>query len=215
MNYQEQYNMEQQQNKPDGALYVFSSEPVEDRAKSMSEGRLVLRDRDVCTVYRAGDQQSAVKWVIEELPPEKMLRIKRQYDAWKAGQEEPVNGTSLRMWPAISKAQAENLWALNVRTVEDLASVSDNNLPNLGMGSRALRDKATAWLQSAGNIGKVSEQLAALNARLLALEESNSEKDAALAEKDKLILELSEKAGEPVKRGPGRPPKTRQEDEAA
>lgn len=214
MDFQTQYNLEQQ-NKPDGALFVFSSEPVEDRAKSIAEGRLVLRDRDVCTVYRAGDQQTAVKWVIEELSAEKMGRIKRQYDAWKAGQEEPVNGTSLRMWPAISKAQAENLWVLNVRTVEDLASVADNNLPNLGMGSRALRDKARSWLESAGNIGKVSEQLAALNARLAALEEANAEKDLALAEKDRLIIELSDKSGEaPVKRGPGRPRKI-EEDEAA
>lgn len=214
MDFQTQYNLEQQ-NKPDGALFVFSSEPVEDRAKSIAEGRLVLRDRDVCTVYRAGDQQTAVKWVIEELSAEKMGRIKRQYDAWKAGQEEPVNGTSLRMWPAISKAQAENLWVLNVRTVEDLASVADNNLPNLGMGSRALRDKARAWLESAGNIGKVSEQLTALNARLAALEEANAEKDLALAEKDRLIIELSDKSGDaPAKRGPGRPRKT-EEDEAA
>lgn len=202
-----------------GVVYVFDTEPMEDRAESLKEGRIIHKDVDVCRVYRSGDQSSSVKWVIPELmrdQPTKFLRIKDQYSAWKRGQtDEPLHGTSLRMWPAISKAQAENLWQLNIRTVEDLSQVPDNLLPQLGIGAQALKQKAVAWLNSAGNIGKVAEQIATLTARLGNLEDAIAEKDVAIAEKDKLILELTQKLGETPRRGPGRPPKQRPEDEAA
>lgn len=203
--FQTQYNAEQRRNADHGALYIFETEAVEDRGKSIEAGRIVLRDRDICKVYKAGDQQTVTIWIIEELPSDKMERIRERYDAWKKGQDDPIQGTSLRMWPVISKAQAENYWAINIRTVEQLAEVPDNLLPNLGMGSTVLRAKARAWLDSAGNIGKVAEQIQALTVRLGDLEGMLADKDATIEQQNKKILELS--GGSEERRGPGRPRK--------
>lgn len=214
-NFQDQYEAEQRAKAETGILYVFGTETIEDRERTMAEGHFVCKERDVCHVKKAGSQDFVV-WIMDEVRAEnsaRWFRSKDRYDAWKKNQtEEPVNGTSLRMWPAINKAMAENLWLMHIRTVEDLAGVPDNLMPNLGMGGSAIRDKARAWLQAAGNIGKVAEQLAALNVRLNTLEEANAEKDKTIAEKDRLIIQLSN--GEPPRRGPGRPPKSRDEEAA-
>jgi hypothetical protein len=203
-NFQDEFNAEQRRAAYKGVLYVFEREAVEDRSASIKEGKLVLRDRDICNVYKPGDQATVVRWVIEDLAPEKLELIRERYEAWSKGQEEPVRGTSLRMWPPISKAQAENYWNLNIRTVEDLSAVPDNLLPNLGMGAQVLRQKARTWLESAGNIGQVAEQLQALTVRLGELETMTAEKDTIIEEQKAKILELS---GEAPRRGPGRPRK--------
>ena len=102
--------------------------------------------------------------------------IRRPYEAWKDGQEEPVNGTPIEAWPGISKGQLAQLRLLNIRSVEDLASVNDAALDRIGMGARALREKAATWLKTQ------ADGTAALAARLTALEDAARIKDERIAE---------------------------------
>jgi hypothetical protein len=52
----------------------------------------------------------------------------------------------LSEWPQITRTQAEELAFLNVKTVEQMATVKDSNISNM-MGGYGLREKAQKWLE--------------------------------------------------------------------
>jgi cell shape-determining protein MreC len=70
----------------------------------------------------------------------------------------------------------------NVRTVEDLAVLSETGLRNVGFGARGLQEKARNFLVSAAGDGKVSAELnhlkvknESLKLRVEELERQNNE----------------------------------------
>ncbi len=120
------------------------------------------------------------------------------YERWKKGQEVPEFGTPLKMWPALTPAQLKLVQQVGFRTVEDIAQANEEGIRRMGMGGRALKDKATAWLKSAEDHGKVAEELTVLKRQ-------NEDKDRKIADLEKAIAELASRVEE--KRGPGRPRK--------
>ena len=164
----------------------FVTRPVEDRDASIKAGQMVMRDVDYALVTPHGSKDRLEKvvgdWFAtleeavkqERMPGPWLAAYKDHYKAWKNGQEVPVNGTSVRNWPLLSPAQVENMISLKVMTVEDLAAANEELLARLGMGARALKDKAQAWLQTAGSPGaKVAEQVSALMSENTQLKERN------------------------------------------
>ena len=71
----------------------------------------------------------------------------------------------MRQWPSLSKAQAENLIAAGVRTVEDVAAMNEPTMQRVGMGARELKGKAKAYVESRDQ-NKAAEQITALQAQL-------------------------------------------------
>lgn len=163
---------------PERGVYVtFELRPVEDREATIKAGHMVYRDVEYAIVTPSGG-----KLVVEkECTPEVIAKYRPQYDAWKAGLEEPVAGTHVRNWPGATPAEVKTLLEHNVRTVEDAAAMSEQTIQRLGMGGRRLKDKAAAWLKAADGPGRVAEQLAALQVRLETLEREGTEKDATIA----------------------------------
>jgi hypothetical protein len=86
----------------------------------------------------------------------------KAYDAWKSGQEIPLNGVPIRGWGVISPAVQENLTRMNILTVEDLAAVNDEGLKRIGMGSQELKNKAKAWLSQLNSKGPLTQEIAAV-----------------------------------------------------
>lgn len=80
-----------------------------------------------------------------------------------------------------------------VRTVEDLAQANEETLAMLGMGGRALKDKAVSWLQSAGSTGKTTEELTALRLAHDGLKERNAALEKAVAELTAMVEKLTKK----------------------
>jgi predicted flap endonuclease-1-like 5' DNA nuclease len=124
--------------------------------------------------------------------------IKPHYDAWKAGQEIPETGTPLAAWSGVSPEQAEFLRTRGIRTVEDLADLTDTHisrmpLPNL----REIIRTAKRFLEGAD--ARVSAS------KITAVEEENANLKAELAEIRQMLMR--EAADAPAKRGPGRPRK--------
>lgn len=156
----------------------FEQRPEEDRDATIAAGRLVMKDVDYVVILTAGSKDTVEKpaeeWLAHcekqaSMSPPKWPREwaqahQKMYQDWKAGLEVVPIGFSVRQWPAISKAQAENLAIAGVLTVEDLAAANEQTLGKIGMGARALKDKAQAWIDaSKGNSG---EELAALRAQM-------------------------------------------------
>jgi hypothetical protein len=130
--------------------------------------------------------------------------IRPRYEAWKNNQDLPETGTPLAAWNHLTQSQAEILRVNGVRSVEDVAQLTDTHfhripIPNL----RSFVDAAKKFLDSkdvnafTAQMEAKDEQLAAANARIDQMAEM-------------LAKFMEEKGSEPPKRGPGRPPKTEQ-----
>jgi hypothetical protein len=121
----------------------------------------------------------------------------RHYDAWKRGQDAPVDGTPLDAAPFMSREMVKVLGQYHIRSVEDLANAEDAGLAKLNVpGIRATRDKARAYLDAQANVAGVAAELAAMRERMAALE---AERDEAVQTADTMAAA----AGRPRR---GRPP---------
>ena len=89
--------------------------------------------------------------------------FQQAYTMWKNDEEPPVMGTHISLWPGITPSQFKTLRDLRVLTIEDVAAMNEDTLSRVGMGSRSLKDRATAFLESAKN-AVPAEKLVALAA---------------------------------------------------
>lgn len=170
----------------------FKRVAVDDTVKSQELGRRVTRDEDRAYIMQPGSRDEVERVAEDWL---KMLKIKaldgapdaypeewitgfhNKYKAWLEGQDAPLNGTSVKEWPALSPSQAENFIALHILTIEDVAAMTEDAMARFGMGARDLREKAREWLKGGApsELAKENEalkaQLAELSARLTQLEQ--------------------------------------------
>lgn len=154
----------------------FEQRAEEDRNETIKQNKLVLKDVDYVNILTAGSKDTVEKPAQEWLdhceqmagkgkwPQEWITAHRKMYQDWKAGLEVVPIGFSVRQWPAISKAQAENLVIAGVLTVEDLAAANEQTMGRIGMGARELKAKAKAWMDSAKD--NKGEELAALRAQM-------------------------------------------------
>lgn len=137
-------------------------------------------------------------------------RFAPQIDRFKASEAAPdVGGTPLSEMPGLEVHQVAMLKGVGIYNVEGLAVVEDGNLRHLGMGARALRERAKSYLESAAGAAPVS-RLAAENETLRADVERLTAQVAELAK----LAEKAQAGGDderPARRGPGRPRKAEAE----
>lgn len=164
------------------AYVRFETRAIADKAASLEAGHYVAKDEDWALItppYSKDCVERKVDGWFESLEenvrnnrvPEKWMRTyKEAYEAWKSGQEIPLNGTSVKNWAAISPAQVQNLVNAGCRTIEDLAIANDEALRRLGMGGMELRNKAQAYLKASNDVGSVVEENASLKAKMGQLE---------------------------------------------
>lgn len=163
------------QERSDTPAYVrFERVAVENKAKSLEAGRFVADDVDFALItppYSKDCIKIKVKqWLLnldadvnnQRIPPEWRDKYLKAYDAWKNGQELPLDGTPIRGWGVISPAQQETLIRLNILTVENLAQANDEGLRRIGMGALELKTKAVAWLHDLNSRGHITQEMAAL-----------------------------------------------------
>lgn len=154
----------------------------EDRAQTIATGSFKSRDIDFVSIIPAGDHRLRVErkvdeWLAQEADKVKSGRGNAQhldyfrsaYKVWKETQEVPLSGTPIKHWPALSTAQVTNILSANIRTVEDLAQANEETMGRIGMGGRALKEKAIAWLATANDTGRIAEENAAMKVQLAQL----------------------------------------------
>lgn len=79
-------------------------------------------------------------------------RFPREWAAFNAGQD-IESGLSIYNWEGVTPADARRFDLQGIKTVQQLAHVSDMNLSGLGVGAMALREKAREFLS--GNTTEV------------------------------------------------------------
>lgn len=156
------------------AYVRFEVRAVQDAERSLEAGHYVSKDEIWALVTPPYSKDCVEKradvWLAQKEIDAKNGRIdpnhldfwKESYRRFQAGQDEPLNGTSLKDWNAISPAQFKNLQSANLRTVEDVAQANDEGLKRIGMGAIDLRNKARAWLQAAKDHGPLVNKVTSL-----------------------------------------------------
>ena len=179
---------------------TFETKGEEDRAASIEAGHYIARDVDYAIVTPQGSkdriERNVQDWFAQlaqqvsegRMPGAWLTAFREGYKAWKEGRELPLNGTPILTWAVAAPHQVKALLDARVRTVEDLAQANEETMARLGMGGRALKDKAVSWLTSAGSTGKVAEQLAALK---LGKELAEAQVAALSAQVDKLAAQVA------------------------
>lgn len=154
----------------------------EDREQTIATGSFKSRDIDYVSIIPSGDRHLRVDRKVDEWLEQTAQKVKAgsgnaqhldyfrsAYKIWKETQEVPLSGTPIKNWPALSPAQVTNILSANIRTVEDLACANEDAMSRIGMGGRALKDKAVAWLSTASDTGKIAEENAAMKVQLAQL----------------------------------------------
>lgn len=133
-------------NKGDEALFVrFRSHPRKDEAASQKEGRPIFKSVEYVSISSPGDKFNQIDRPAYRYDKQ---RFRRQYQAFKAHQQDQSSGTPLSKWPLMDAAQVEELKYFNVHTVEQLALMPDGNIPNVGNISH-LKRQAIDFLELA------------------------------------------------------------------
>jgi hypothetical protein len=155
----------------------FYMKPVKNEYESEKQGRDIYADTEYVEIIIPGDKYNIVN---ERVKDEHRNRWATQYAAFKAGQEAPLEGTPIEEWAPISASQALELKSVHVRTVEQLAGLSDSQLAKaVPMGGFALREKAQGWLKQASDAQPLAEAMQQINALQAQLDELKRQKEEA------------------------------------
>lgn len=179
----------------------FEVRSTEDRTASLAAGHYVSKDVDYALITPVGGRDMVERPVEDWLNHlEAMVREQRfsatwydqyrtLYKMWKEKQELPETGIAVRNWPMASPSDVKSLLDANVRTVEDLAAANEETLNRIGMGSRALKDRAVAFLRATGP-AKVANELASLQAENANLRVRNESLEARIASLEALATQV-------------------------
>lgn len=154
----------------------FDRVAVENLNETIKQGKWVGTDVDfvfITAPYSKDEHPKKVSVWLEQLnlhviqgkvSPQRRDYYVGQYEAWKNGQELPLDGTPIKGWGMISPAQQQVLISVRIRTVEDLAGINDDGIRQVGMGAVDMKQKAVAWLAQHGDKGPLTVKMAAVEA---------------------------------------------------
>jgi len=149
-------------------LVKFFHSPRLDKAATAEAGRNIFKDVEHISIHSPGKKDG----VARPATPRDKERFPRHYQAFKNRMEMPEEGTLLSEVSFLTRRQVEELAFFNVKTVEQLISVSDTNAQKF-MGINALKETAKKWLEHSEKVSEVDKLAAQLNERdekILALE---------------------------------------------
>lgn len=135
-------------------IVYFHWDAVEVPSKT-EDGVPTFKDVEFVEIRQPGQKDPLYHGPVKEAHKN---RFRSRYDAWKATRENPVEGLPLSEWPLITKAKVKELEARGIRTVQELANVSDSVLPSLMLFGTQTRQKARDWLAE-GQKGAVTATL--------------------------------------------------------
>ena len=153
----------------------FEQRPVEKRTP---EGAPFYVDMDFVCITAQGSQDTTEKIVAEwfpqikhaakegQYPPGWIPIFEEMYKMWKETSLDPVVGTPVKNWPAVSAAECKNLLAAGVRSIEDLAEANEEFLGRIGMGARRLKQLAADWVELNRSQGPMVAQLDTMRQQL-------------------------------------------------
>ena len=142
----------------DRLMIKFELFPHPNEVKSLAVGHPVYDDREYITIIVPGDKTSIVHrpvWAQDK------ARFARQYAQFRQGQEQTVVGLPLKLWGGMTLGQAKEFEYFNVKTVEQLAEMSDGNGVSI-QGFNGLKQRAKDYIATTKDQQPLMEMRAAI-----------------------------------------------------
>lgn len=166
-------------NSQDRSFPRFFMHPVEDGMASAKEGRPIFKEIEKVEIIMPGIANLTKP--VMSVTNEHRERWPREYEAFKKGQEIAPDGTPIEEWPVLKRPMVLELKALEIHTVEQIATLSDFALQRIGRQAFRLRQMAQAYLDDAVRMSAVTE-----------LAKAKEDLEMRVAEQDRKIAELSD-----------------------
>lgn len=187
--FEQAYRFQNDQAAGDRNLAVrFFYDEIEDDAATKAEGHPVFKSVEMCEICVPGDKDNTIVGRLKSMHPDPRERFPAAYAKFKRGEKVQIAGYLLREWGLITRARAKEYEALNIMTVEQLASLSDTNAANI-RGSLAERQKAADFLEFSKGQAPLAQARAEMDAQKSEIETLKE----MLAQQGKRIEELSAK----------------------
>lgn len=160
---------------------------------SEQAGHPVYQDMDFVEIMTPGDMNNIIQRPVTD---KDIKQFSALYKSYKEGLEAPVDGIPLEAWPRLTSASVANYKAMGVKTVENVANMSDQVCNKVSMGAMADRTAAKAYIALAKDTALVQKQALELERR-----------DAKIEELERQIKDLAAQMEKPR----GRPRKETEE----
>lgn len=148
----------------DKKLHVrFFTKPVEQTAKSITEGRRVFADTEFIEILIPGDKHNLVR---RQVFDRDRKRFPQQYARFKQGLADQTIGTPLSELSFLSAAKVKEYEFFNIRTAEQLVATADGSKAGQSMmGFPQDKQKAESFLAAAAGQAPVNELRAKVEER--------------------------------------------------
>lgn len=157
----------------DDKLHVkFFTKAYRNDEKSLEANRPIYEDKDCIQIMVPGDKHNII---IRPVWDQDIQRWPQKWAQYKAGREQIQSGTPLNRAPFMTEGAVEELAYLNIRTVEQLANLSDGNMPF--MGAAEYKRMAQDFLKRSTSTDALLERLAAMEAELTKLKAEKGKED--------------------------------------
>jgi hypothetical protein len=146
-------------------LVKFFMKPKINEKKSQEAGRPIYEEKTHIQIMQPGNKDSIIIRAATKMDKNRFAEHFRKFEARE--DQDVMEGTPLDEWAGITRSQCEELKYLNIRTVEQLSTVSDSNSQGI-MGIGYLKEKANKYIEdTAGDA--TAEALADLQTKYEAL----------------------------------------------
>jgi len=179
-------------------LVRFYRQPMQNMARSETEGRPIYEDVDMVEIRVPGNKLMVIAEKATQAHKNRFPEHWKRYSARES--QEDISGTLLEEWPAITRSQVEELRFFHVRTVEQLVTLSDAHSGKI-MGIQDLKRRGAAYLEHS----KTQSEANALSETKRQLDEQQALNATLSSRLEALESLLSKNVDEPKRRG--RPPK--------
>ena len=104
------------------------------------------------------------------------------FDAYKKGEEMQTTGTPIRACLAYTKAEIATIESVRIYSIEDLAACNEEEMRNMGIGGRTMKQKAIDIMETSKN-SRPAEEMAAMRQKIEEMQDTiNAMKDAGMKE---------------------------------
>jgi hypothetical protein len=158
----ERSNWDQNRFGGDDKLHVkFFTKAYRNDELSIKENRPIYEDKDCIQIMVPGDKHNIIMRPVWD---QDIQRWPAKWKAYKEGREQIQTGTPLTRAPFLTEGAVEELNYLNIRTVEQLANLSDGNMPF--MGAAEYKRLAQEFLAKSSGADAMLERIKELEAKL-------------------------------------------------
>jgi hypothetical protein len=162
--------------KKGGNFVHFYKRPKQDKAETLKQGRPIVKMVEYVKITVPGERDEVDKPVQDR----ERERYPKEYAAFLANKQEELEGTLLTAWGGVPPERIEEFAYRKIKTVEQLAELTDGNLQKFGPGTLKERERARDYIkvmagqapvaQLRSQLEQETEKREALEAQLAALQ---------------------------------------------